>query len=121
MRPARPWPAWAGLALLEVIRLTWSKVDLDRGLVEVSGEVKNPYRNRVIPLPQRVMDALRRAYQARPARTVEAINGGAVVASAWGHHFDGGSWTHYSALLKAVTAKGKATGAGAVVIDAGGA
>ena len=52
----------AGLQLLEVLRLTWDKVDLQRGLVEISGEVKNTYRNRVIPVCGRVLDALRRAY-----------------------------------------------------------
>jgi len=32
-----------GLALLEVLRLAWGKVDLKHGLIEVSGEVKNQY------------------------------------------------------------------------------
>jgi integrase len=50
----------AGLQLLEALRLTWDKVDLKRGLIEISGEVKNEYRNRVIPVSSRVTDALRR-------------------------------------------------------------
>lgn len=52
----------AGLQLLEALRLTWDKVDLKAGLVEISGEVKNEYRNRVIPVCGRVLDALKRAY-----------------------------------------------------------
>ncbi|MDX1972065.1 MAG: site-specific integrase [Candidatus Sumerlaeia bacterium] len=51
----------AGLQLLEALRLTWDKVDLDRGLIEISGEVKNEYRNRVIPVCNRVLGALKRA------------------------------------------------------------
>jgi len=50
----------AGLQLLEALRLTWDKVDLETGLIEISGEVKNEYRNRVIPVMGRVLDALRR-------------------------------------------------------------
>ncbi len=48
----------AGLQLLEALRLTWDRVDLERGLVEISGEVKNEYRNRVIPICKKVQDAL---------------------------------------------------------------
>jgi integrase len=48
-----------GLQMLEALRLTWDKVDLDSGLIEISGAVKNPYRNRVIPVPQKVIETLR--------------------------------------------------------------
>jgi integrase len=51
----------AGLQLQEAQRLTWSKVDLDRGLIEISGVVKNDYRERTIPVCNRVIDALKRA------------------------------------------------------------
>lgn len=57
----------AGLQLQEALRLTWDKVDLENGLVEISGEVKNEYRNRVIPVSARVHDALRRADERRKA------------------------------------------------------
>jgi len=55
----------AGLQLLEALRLTWDKVDLDKGLIEISGEVKNVYRNRVIPVAKRVVEALRRIHERR--------------------------------------------------------
>ncbi|MCB2141470.1 hypothetical protein KQH29_00860 [bacterium] len=90
-----------GLQLLEVLRLTWSKVDLKKGLVEISGDVKNEYRNRVIPIPARCIDALRRAHAARPSETVQAVDGGAVVTSPAGRPFHGGSWLNYSKLIKA--------------------
>lgn len=64
----------AGLQLLEALRLTWSKVDLERGLIEISGETKNEYRNRVIPVCGRVLDALKRANQVRLARKDKVLS-----------------------------------------------
>ena len=90
-----------GLQLLEVLRLTWNKVDLGRGLVEISGEVKNRFRNRVIPLPGLCVEALKRAYAARPSETVQAMDGGAVITSPAGRPFYGTSWINYSKLIKA--------------------
>ena len=58
----------AGLQVLEALRLTWNNVDLQRGLIEITGEVKNEYRNRVIPVTGRVLEALRRADERRKAR-----------------------------------------------------
>ncbi len=55
----------AGLQLLEALRLTWKNVDLECGLIEITGEVKNQYRNRVIPVCGRVLDALKRANERR--------------------------------------------------------
>lgn len=49
---------FAGLQMLEVLRLTWDKVDLEKGLIEISGEIKNEYRNRVIPVSDRVLESL---------------------------------------------------------------
>ena len=51
--------------------MTWDKVDLERGLVEISGEVKNRYRNRVIPVCRRVLEALLRSRSAK----IQAVNG----------------------------------------------
>jgi len=51
----------AGLQLQEALRLTWDKVDTKNGRIEISGEVKNSYRNRAIPVCSRVCDALIRA------------------------------------------------------------
>lgn len=90
----------AGLAVLEVLRLTWSKVDLKEGLIEVSGEVKNPYRNRVIPIPERAVEALKRAHANRPAETVQSIDGGRVVVSPSGAAFEGGNWSNYSMRIR---------------------
>jgi integrase len=48
----------AGLQLQEALRLTWDRVDLERGLIEITGEVKNDYRERVIPVCSFVAAAL---------------------------------------------------------------
>lgn len=90
----------AGLQLLEVLRLTWSKVDLKRGLIEISGEVKNQYRNRVIPIPRRCVEALQQAYDNRRASTVQTLDGGPVVASPQGCPFLDKSWINYSHLMR---------------------
>jgi integrase len=58
----------AGLQLLEALRLQWKNVDLNLGLIEITGETKNTYRNRVIPVCGRVLEALRRAEKTRRAR-----------------------------------------------------
>lgn len=54
-----------GLSLQEVTRLTWDKVDLERGLVEISGKVKRKSRERVIPVCNRAWEALERAAEFR--------------------------------------------------------
>jgi len=51
------------LQLQGVTRLTEDKVDVTTGLVEISGEVKNDWRCRVVPIPGRVREALLRARQ----------------------------------------------------------
>ena len=61
----------AGLQLQEATRLTWDRLDLDRGLIEITGEVKNKYRNRVIPVCPRILTALRRSSLAK----VQAADG----------------------------------------------
>ena len=55
----------AGLQLQEATRLTWDHIDLRKGLVEISGEVKNDYRQRVIPVCDRVVQALRIAEKSK--------------------------------------------------------
>jgi integrase len=90
----------AGLQLLEVIRLRWSRVDLERGLIEISGEVKNTYRNRVIPVPVRCLDALKRAHNNRPVERIQDMDGGPVVVSPAGRPFEGNSWMNYSKLMR---------------------
>lgn len=91
--------ALAGLQLLEALRLTWNRVDLRRGLVEVSGEVKNPYRSRVIPIPARCLEALKRASEARTLEAVESVDGGHVITSSSGAPFIDVSWQNYSVRL----------------------
>lgn len=89
----------AGLQLQEATRLTWDKIDLDHGLVEVSGEVKNEYRNRVIPLADRVLEALQRAYQrhaqAKAKAKIRPVREH-VILSSKGLPYDEGSWFNYS-------------------------
>lgn len=76
--------ALAGLRVQEVTRLSWSKVDLGRGLLEISGQVKTAWSVRVIPLARRVVEALRRSPQGI---------GNALVVD------DRGDWRNYSAVL----------------------
>ncbi len=68
----------AGLQLQEALRLTWRKVDLEHGLLEVSGEVKNEYRNRVIPACRRVLEAIRweaeRRAKSDPKKVVPVVD-----------------------------------------------
>ncbi|MDK2972837.1 MAG: hypothetical protein PWP23_2592 [Candidatus Sumerlaeota bacterium] len=71
----------AGLQVQEALRLTWKNVDLERGFIEVTGEVKNVYRNRVIPVTNRVLEALRRAEERRREREgkVQSLTGHVLV------------------------------------------
>jgi len=91
-----------GLQLQEATRLDWSKVDLKRGLIEISGEVKNAYRNRVIPVADRLLEALQRADEARKARRtkVQAIHE-AVIVCREGIGYGEGSWFNYSKEVSA--------------------
>lgn len=90
-----------GLQLQEATRLTWDRVDLERGLVEISGEVKNQYRNRVIPVCSRALAALSRAAQQRAGRKARPLEPQTVLVSAKGHAFDEGSWLNHSKELGA--------------------
>ena len=89
----------AGLQLQEATRLTWNKVDLENGLVEISGEVKNEYRNRVIPVCQRVLEALRRVFEARPRGKVQIV-AESVLVSSKGFCY-GNAWHNYSKEVSA--------------------
>ena len=51
----------------ETIRPTWDKVVLGRGLLEITGEVKNEYRRRVIPVADQVLRALDHTWRRREA------------------------------------------------------
>ncbi len=51
----------AALRLTEALRLTWDKVDLEKGRIEVSGETKTSWSHRTIPVADRVLEALKRA------------------------------------------------------------
>lgn len=89
----------AGLQLQEALRLTWDKVDLDRGLIEISGEVKNAYRNRVIPVCAGVVETLRRICENRSSNGVVPVVEH-VVLSPTGCSFVGGnSFRNYSNRL----------------------
>ena len=84
----------AGLRMTEALRLTWHRVDLERGLIEISGEVKNVYSTRVIPVCQRVLESL---------RGIANVDGttGPVIRSPKGCSFAQGrrSWNNYSHRL----------------------
>lgn len=86
----------AGLQLQEATRLSWDRVDLDRALVEISGEVKNRYRNRLIPLSSRLSDAVQRSRRrrGRPTEEVQSITEHVVLSSRGLPYED--SWCNYS-------------------------
>jgi len=50
-----------GLRVLEVLRLTWDRVDLERRLVSIEGKVKNMWSIRTLPIPELVAEILREA------------------------------------------------------------
>lgn len=80
----------AGLAVAEVVRLTWNRVDLKEGTVTVSGVLKNQYRERTIPVCARVLEALKRGSQKPLSETH-------VAASGIGCDYDNdGSWQNYA-------------------------
>jgi integrase len=81
--------------------LTWNHIDLDRGLVEVSGEVKNESSRRVIPICGRAVEALRRAWALRPETKIKPMDGGHVATTDTGFHFEGGSFDNYGKILGA--------------------
>jgi len=97
--------ALAGLRMFEVLALRWSKLDLDRALVETG--TKNSYSHRVIPVAGRVVEALRRTEGTlRPAKEVIDPDGGPVIASPLGTPYDQGkdSWHNYSKRVRAALA-----------------
>lgn len=100
----------AGLAVMEALRLTWDKVDLQRGWIEISGQVKNPHRNRVIPVCSRVVSALERAQERRQGAN-GAGSGLPVVESSTGCSYVEGidSWRNFgremSSLIREWNAK----------------
>lgn len=89
-----------GLQMQEALRLTWDKVDVDRGLIEISGEVKNEYRNRVIPICQRVKSSLARARRTESGSLIEIHE--AVVLSPERRSYAVGidSWRNYSRAIR---------------------
>ena len=56
----------AGLRVTEALRLTLQDVDLKNGTVSIGGETKNSYSQRIIPLPERAIEALKRVVTAHP-------------------------------------------------------
>ncbi|NQU41821.1 tyrosine-type recombinase/integrase [bacterium] len=92
---------FAGLQLQEATRLTWDKVDLERGLIEISGEVKNEYRNRVIPVSGPVLEALREAYERRAQGKIQDVKE-YVLLSKQGCPYIGASWQNYSQEMRVI-------------------
>jgi len=94
----------AGLRVMELLRLTWDRVDLESGLIEVSGETKNAYSNRVIPIPDRALLAVARVKQMKAEeknedkRKVQLIQE-PVIATSDGQAY--GDYSFYSLKLKA--------------------
>ena len=91
----------AGLRVSELLRLTWDKVDLESGLIEVSGNTKNEYSCRVIPIAERVLLALQQAKQGKTAADKPKIQliQEPVIATADGEPY--GDYSFYSLKLKA--------------------
>lgn len=92
----------AGLQMMEALRLSWRKVDLKRGLIEISGQVKNRHRERLIPMPALLLDILKRAdRRAREDKVVDLD--GPVIPTPTGAFFSEGadSWKNYSRRMQA--------------------
>ncbi|MFC1601287.1 tyrosine-type recombinase/integrase, partial [Candidatus Sumerlaeota bacterium] len=91
----------AGLQLQEATRLTWDRVDLERGLIEISGETKNEYRIRVIPVADRVVAALiREKSRQRSAKSNIRSITDSVVLSAKGCSYGENSFVNYSKQIR---------------------
>jgi integrase len=85
----------AALRLTEALRITWGKVDLRHGIIEVSGETKTSWSNRTIPVAARVHDALRRAWEIRPnAKVVDPQ--APVVVSPKGRSYMAGTTSYHN-------------------------
>ena len=92
----------AGLQLQEATRLTWDRVRLDIETIEISGEVKNEFRLRAIPVVSYVVGALERAaaYQKRKGFRQDHIQ-----ATKMGLFYSGTQYREYSKGVKqAITA-----------------
>lgn len=78
----------AGLRVSEALGLTWDRVDLEEGLVQIV-RGKNEYSDRTIPVAGRVVDALKRARTAiaRPRGIIDLY--GHVVLNGDGEPFEG--------------------------------
>lgn len=101
----------AGLQLMEALRLTWGKVDLKRSLIEISGEVKNSYRNRVIPVSAKVVQILDRCRREVYGQSVEPNAEDPVVPSPTGVSYMSGedSSHNYSKRLRGFIRQWNAT------------
>ena len=87
----------AGLRVEEALNLTWDKVDLDRGLVEISGKVKNASSVRVIPVCRFVLDVLKRADKLRGQNPkVQSLREPVTVNEAGGPYRD---YRHYTKVF----------------------
>ena len=92
----------AGLQLMEALRLIWSKVALEKGLIEISGEVKNGYRNQVIPACAKVIEILARCRLEVYGKTVVPNGEDPVVPNLMGFSYMSGkdSSHNYSKRLR---------------------
>ncbi len=92
----------AALRITEALRLTWKRVDLERGCIEVSGDTKTSWSNRTIPIASRLLTALRRAWEERQSRDVIDLDA-PVVVSPMGFSFLAGkdSYRNYTKALRA--------------------
>lgn len=87
----------AGLQLQEALRLRWSRVDLERGLIEISGEVKNEYRTRVLPVCSRVLESLTRAAAELSGNRVQSVDESVVPMHRGGSYAESDhGWRRYS-------------------------
>lgn len=61
LEPLAALQGLAGIRLQEAYRLTWDKIDLVRGLIEISGQTKNEFSQRIIPICSRAAQSLHTA------------------------------------------------------------
>ena len=85
-----------GLRVTEALRLTWDRVDMERGLIEISGKVKRPWSERVIPVVGRVREALETARTIRTMSKVQYMKNQPVLIDA-----NGNGYRHHDAYGRA--------------------
>ncbi|MBE7559553.1 site-specific integrase [bacterium] len=88
IRPGVALRGLCGLQLQEALRLQVQHVDLAAGTITIEGEVKNRWRVRRLPVPQRVVEILRESIAGAPRKDTRIVR------------YVGVDWKAYSSLVE---------------------